>query len=163
MNKEALLSQKVKILENGVRLRDRYIHQLHMEIRLQPFPIDECIKTNHLLEILSKHEKELHTLDVEIENIELKQKAEFARLKEKLRSKEAAPEFYPSSLPNCYHEIEYLDEKPKVLSKKIVYNDRIISDEDIANALPVNMPSKHDEDEYLAFQEKLHERENLPR
>lgn len=74
--KSLLLERKIKFLEYGINLRDRYIHQLHLEVRGQPYPVDEFIKADHYLNILAKHEKELHTIGLELENIALKEKAE---------------------------------------------------------------------------------------
>jgi len=76
MATEKLLKRKISILESSIKLKDKNIEQLEYPLyhngKLPP--VREYIKPNHIFDMSQRHQERLHSLSLEIENIELKRK-----------------------------------------------------------------------------------------
>ena len=81
MNSKAdLLKRKVKILQSKLALKDKIIEQLEYQIRTGKLPpVENYLKPSHVFDFAEQHARNLHMVDLEIENLELKEMVENIR------------------------------------------------------------------------------------
>jgi hypothetical protein len=81
MMKEKLLERKIKILQSDLKLKDRLIGQLEYQVQNHKLPpVENYLKPGIIFETFQNHREQLRVLDLEIENLELKE-----RIKELVR------------------------------------------------------------------------------